>query len=98
MTLSLLKFRIAPNLILVGLLIGAQIGAAVHAFEHDLSAAQTKVCSTCITAAQLGTGAIASPMICELTAQHYEKLCSDEFTFRSTSTVAVRQRGPPAIS
>lgn len=97
MNIALLKSRLAPNLVLVGLLIAAQIGAAVHAFEHDLGAPQTKVCGTCITAAQLGTGNIASPVDCELAAQHYEIHCNDEFSFHSIPTLTVRQRGPPAI-
>jgi hypothetical protein len=92
-----LKSRLAPNLILIGLLIGAQIGAAVHAFEHDFSAPQTKVCATCITAAQLGTANIASPVDCELSAQTYEKYRCDECKLQGIAMVPVRQRGPPAI-
>jgi hypothetical protein len=85
-----------PTLLLCALLIGAHFGAALHAFEHDIVAPQGKVCSTCVTAAQLGAACVDShtPIVVEPLLAMPEFSCSADF--QSVHSVAARQRGPPA--
>jgi hypothetical protein len=78
------------------LLLAAQFSAAVHAFEHDIGAAQGNLCQTCVTAAQLGTACMDShaAMAIEPPRPSHNTVC---FTgSRTTHVIAVRQRGPPA--
>ena len=78
------------------LLLAAQFSAAVHAFEHDIGAAQGNLCQTCVTAAQLGTACMDSHagMAIEPPRPSYDAACLSGS--RTTHVIAVRQRGPPA--
>lgn len=86
----------APNLALALFLVAAQSLVSAHLFEHDPANAQTQVCTACVAASQLSSAAIDtgdvtatggfapvfdSPIVAEL---------------KSTHTLVVRQRGPPA--
>jgi hypothetical protein len=83
------------SLLLAALLASAQFAAAMHAFAHDPGAPQAKTCSACVTAAQLGAGAV------DTTPEFSAPLVHPRYTHSRQHNVAVaafpahRQRGPP---
>lgn len=87
--------RILPGMLLAVLLLGAHFSVAVHAFEHDVSALQGKVCSTCVTAAQLGTASVDHPVIAG--PQHAVTRHSPVVAISGASldVPVACQRGPP---
>ena len=88
--------RLLPNLLLAVLLIAGQAGAALHAFEHDPGAPQIKVCSTCITAAQLGAASVDSPVARDLEPPSASYSSVTVAACHSRHVLVARQRGPPA--
>jgi hypothetical protein len=89
------RVRLLPGLLLAGLLVAAQLGAALHAFEHDAGAPQTKVCPTCITVAHLGAGDINGQPPVELPARELSYLAFSAAAVTSVGAHIARQRGPP---
>ncbi|MGI9224070.1 MAG: hypothetical protein ACR2QX_06300 [Woeseiaceae bacterium] len=87
---------ILPNVVLAALLIAAQLTVVLHDFEHDLGAPQSKVCSTCATASQLGSATVDGqfPEDADLPGSSFT--AAAHVDFQSTRTIVVRQRGPPA--
>jgi len=88
--------RLLPNLLLAVLLVAAQFGAALHAFEHDIGALQGKVCSTCVTAAQLGTAAIDDPEVHAARPAITIFPAVATLSGQSRRLLVARQRAPPA--
>lgn len=88
--------RLMANLIAIVLLVVAQFGAAVHAFEHDLDTPQVKVCGTCITAAQLGTACTGSLFECNLAIVPHEHVDVFEPSLLSVARLCPQSRGPPS--
>lgn len=89
------QVRLLPGLLLAGLLVAAQLGAALHAFEHDAGAPQAKVCLTCITVAHLGAGNISNPSPVELPARDLSYTAVVSAPVSSVGASIARQRGPP---
>jgi len=83
-------------LLLTTLLVAGQVGAALHAFEHDVGAPPGKVCSTCVTGAQLGAAAADNPVdeILEPPPASHGNVTVP--SFESRHDFVARQRGPPA--
>jgi hypothetical protein len=90
-----MKTRLLPGLLLTALLIGAQAAAALHAFEHEPGSPQGKVCSDCVTAAQLAAGGVDMPAGEVLQPARQLFLPTASRGFESVHTATVRQRGPP---
>ena len=93
-----MKTRLLPGLLLATLLIGAQVAAVLHAFEHEPGAPQGKVCGTCVTAGQLAAGSVDSHAREALEPTRHLFVPTASRGFDSTHTVQVRQRGPPPFS
>jgi len=92
------KSRLASPLLLAVLLLVAHIGVAVHVFEHDADTAQSKVCSVCITAAQLSAasvGSLALDNVVPPPATYTTTICPCR---KSPTPGIARQRGPPVPS
>ena len=90
------KSGFIPNLLLATLLLSAQFGGLLHAFEHDPGAPQGKVCSTCATASPLSSACIDThadnlvvPIGGRYPAEH-------DTGSAGASVIFVHQRGPPA--
>jgi hypothetical protein len=86
-----------PNLLLATLLLSAQFGSLLHAFEHDPGAPQGKVCSTCATANQLSTACVDTHGDNPLVPSASRYLAEHDTGWRSTSAILVHQRGPPLL-
>lgn len=84
-----------PGLLLAALLVGAQFAMVVHAFEHDVGAPQGKVCSTCLTAAQLGAASLDSPVATEIRPLPVAWVTAAVCGWTSRHVLTARQRGPP---
>ena len=87
---------ILPNVVLAALLVAAQLAAVLHDFEHELGAPQSKVCSTCTTASQLGAASVDSQFPEDPDLPGSSFTAAANIDFQSTRTVIARQRGPPA--
>ena len=92
---TLQKTHRLAHLILGFLLIGAQLGAALHAFEHDIGTPQGKVCVACVAASQLGSASLDTQDFPELPKQHLVFTPVSSERFKSHAVIAARQRGPP---
>lgn len=92
------KTRLLPGLLIAVLLIGAQVAAVLHAFEHEPGAPQGKVCGTCVTAGQLAAGSVDSHAGDALEPARHLFVPTASCGFDSAHTVPVRQRGPPSFS
>ena len=89
------KARLLHNLLLATILVAAQWGALVHAFEHDIGTPQSQVCTTCVAASQLGFACIDTSVPME-SMPSYQVLHADFVKkIQSTHTLVARQRGPP---
>jgi len=89
--------RLAANLMAIALLVAAQFGAAVHAFEHDLDTPQVKVCGTCVVVSQLGTACAGETPPLELSAAPHVFVTVARTEYASRGLRSPRQRGPPTI-
>ena len=87
---------ILPNVVLAALLVAAQLAVVAHDFEHELGAPQSKVCSTCATASQLGSASVDSPVPEDLDLPNSSFTAAANVDFRSAHALVARQRGPPA--
>lgn len=86
-----------PQLALALLLLAGQLAAIVHAFEHDPGAAPSQACASCITAAQLGSAAVADQAAADLPPASFSLAVDAPAAFLSANKPAIRQRGPPAF-
>ena len=87
---------ITAFLLLTTLLVAGQVGATLHAFEHDVGAPPGKVCLTCVTGAQLGAASVDNSVVENLeqpSASHGNVAVS---SCESRHVLVARQRGPPA--
>lgn len=84
-----------PNLLLAALLLSAQFGSLLHAYEHDPGAPQGKVCSTCATANQLSSACVDTHGDNPLAPAAGRYLAEHDTGSRSASAILVHQRGPP---
>ena len=89
------KTRTTLNMLLAALLLTAQLGASVHAFDHDVGAPQVKVCKTCIGFDQTANGSIDLPPDSRLGITRERPSAARHADRPGTRPVAVRQRGPP---
>ena len=89
------KSWLAPNLLLVALLIGAQSGALAHAFKHDGDTLQNKTCAICVTVSQLDASCVDAPANTDIEHCHSCQAIALAATFESFHALAARQRGPP---
>ncbi|HNP34754.1 MAG TPA: hypothetical protein PKK10_02770 [Woeseiaceae bacterium] len=89
------EHRLLPGILLAALLVGAQLATVLHAFEHDLGTAQSKVCATCVAAAQLGAAGIDSHPGIELAGQKFRHAPITMLALSSVPAPTARQRGPP---
>lgn len=80
---------------LAALLIAAQLGATVHAFEHDPGAPQSKPCSACVTATQLAAALVDAHTTAAVDSSCFPPTINLPARFDSTDVVVARQRGPP---
>jgi hypothetical protein len=87
---------ILPNVVLAALLVAAQLAAVLHDFEHELGAPQSKVCSTCATASQLGSASVDGHFPEDLDPPGSAFTAAANVDFLSARAVVARQRGPPA--
>ena len=85
-----------PNIVLAAMLVAAQLAAVVHDFEHELGAPQSKVCSTCATASQLGAASVDGHFPEDPNPPGSSYTAAANVDFQSARTVVARQRGPPA--
>jgi len=90
------KPGLLPNLLLVTLLLTAQVGSILHAFEHDPGASQGKVCSACTAAGQLSSACVETQSHDELVPFSCGISMLFDSGFISTHSILVHQRGPPA--
>lgn len=84
-----------PNLLLAALLLSAQFGALLHAYEHDPGAPQAKVCSTCTTASQLSSACVDTHEDQVIVPSGACCPTADETRPGSVGPVLVHQRDPP---
>ena len=89
--------RQLPGLLLAGLLVGAQVGAVAHAFEHDPGTAQFNLCAACVTVAQLGAAAVSAPQNRVLGHQHDAAQHVEPWSPAPAGRTTPYQRGPPTI-
>ena len=89
------KSSLLHNLLLASVLIAAQWGALVHAFEHDIGAPQSQVCTTCVAASQLGFACIDTSAPMESMPPYLVQHADFVKDFQSTHALVARQRGPP---
>jgi|GEM_PF-1871644 len=85
------------GLLLAGLLLGAQVGALAHAFEHDPGTAQLNACAACVTVAQLGSAATGTPAELDLVHQRVAAPHAERWSLAPASRTTARQRGPPDL-
>jgi hypothetical protein len=97
MTRAFARQRWLPAFCVALLLLG-QAGAALHAFEHDIGAPQGKPCSSCVTAAQLGTASTDGNAPDALPPASSPLDASPVSVLGPGDTVCVRSRGPPLSS
>jgi len=90
------KPGLLPNLLLVTLLVTAQFGSLLHAYEHDPGAPQGKVCSACTAASQLSSACVDTHGHDELMPFSCDIGMLFDTGFISTHSILVHQRGPPA--
>ena len=84
-----------PNLLLAILLISAQFGSLLHAFEHDPGAPQAKYCSACATASQLSSACIDVHSDQAIVPARTGFLVERRASLVSAAVILVHQRGPP---
>jgi hypothetical protein len=89
------KSGLIPNLLLAALLLSAQFGSLLHAFEHDPGAPQGKVCSTCATASQLSSACVDTHADHTIVPAGGHYLVEHDTGSISTGVIFVHQRGPP---
>jgi hypothetical protein len=89
------KRHLLANVVFAALLVAAQLAAVVHAFEHEPGTPQSKVCATCVTAANLGAATVGQPATLHLAPAPCDFAPDCEPTVRFLSIPAARQRGPP---
>ena len=90
------KSGLIPNLTLAVLLISAQFGSLVHAFEHDPGAPQAKYCPDCATASQLSSACVDTNTELALVPGSSGFLAEHGASLVSSTVIFVHQRGPPA--
>ena len=89
------KSGLLPNLLLAALLLSAQFGSLLHAFEHDAGAPQGQYCPTCVTASQLSFACIDTQADQAIVPVGDHCLAEHDTDLVGTSPVLVHQRGPP---
>jgi len=80
---------------MAALLIAAQWGALVHAFEHEAGKSQAQVCTTCVAASQLGFACIDMSIIPNAPLSNSVRHTDSTGKIDSHHIPAARQRGPP---
>ncbi len=80
---------------MAAILIAAQWGALMHAFEHDAGKPKTQACATCVAASQLGFASIDTSTITEGTPSYWLLNTEPANEFHSLYVPVARQRGPP---
>lgn len=91
------KSGLIPNLLLAALLLSAQFGSLLHAFEHDPGAPQAKYCSTCATASQLSSACVDMHTDQAIVPGRNGFLLERGTSRVSTAVVLIHQRGPPLL-
>ncbi len=86
---------ILPAGLIAALLLVAQLGAVIHAYDHDYGAPQAKVCKTCIGFDQLASAGVDCCGDAALPARRSEPARHGMSPARSVPTPIARQRGPP---
>ena len=84
-----------PNLLLAILLISAQFGSLLHAFEHDPGAPQAKYCVACATASQLSAACIDMHSDHAMVPARKALLAVHGASLVGTAVILVHPRGPP---
>ncbi len=84
-----------PTGLFAVVLLAAQLGAAMHAYDHDFGAPQAKVCKTCIGFDQLASGGVDCPGDGALPVRRSKPARSSISPAHFVPTPAARQRGPP---
>jgi hypothetical protein len=87
--------HLLANFVLAALLVTAQLGAVVHAFEHEPGTPQAKVCATCVAATNLGAATVGQPSTLLLAPGRFVFAPATVTAVLSVSLPAARQRGPP---
>lgn len=87
--------RRAWLIFIVLLLIAAQTGAVVHAYEHNSGKSQDLTCSACVAAANLLSGCVDNGAFLDLETYRSTHFAEQHVLLNSTETFIVRQRGPP---
>jgi hypothetical protein len=80
---------------MAALLVAAQWGAMLHAFEHEAGKPLSQVCTTCVAASQLGFACIDTPPTVEAPACYAVQNTDTTDERDSLEVPAARQRGPP---
>lgn len=92
-----IKAGLIPNLLLAAILVLAQWGALVHAFEHDASnKPQSQVCTNCVAASQLGFACVDTPVTAEPLPSCIVLNADSAREIKSLHALVARQRGPPS--
>jgi hypothetical protein len=89
------KSGLIPNLLLAVLLLSAQFGSLLHAFEHDPGAPQGQYCSACATANQLSSACVDTHTDQALIPGGDRYRAEHDRGFVRTTHILVHQRGPP---
>ena len=80
---------------MAALLVAAQWGALVHAFEHEAGKPLAQVCTTCVAASQLGFACIDMAPIPDAPLSYSVQTAASADEIDSLQIPAARQRGPP---
>lgn len=82
---------------LVSLLVFTQAGALAHAYTHDPSTVQSKICATCIAAESLTSGCVQAVPQAESDAAGSVAGHDLSTAFSSVRIPLARQRAPPPL-
>jgi hypothetical protein len=88
--------RLRPaSLLLAIVVLIAQTGALVHAYEHDPGSPQTQVCATCIAGHAVGSACVDSMPHCRIQIDKPVAVFERISTANSIDLPLARQRAPP---
>ena len=80
---------------MAAILVAAQWGAMVHAFEHEAGKPPAQVCKICVAASQLGFACVDNPATTEASARYPVQAIDTVDGLDSLHVPVARQRGPP---
>jgi len=84
-----------PGIAMAALLVAAQWGALVHAFEHEAGKPLAQVCTTCVAASQLGFACVDTSPVPDALPSYSVQTANFADKIDSLQIPAARQRGPP---